>query len=96
MAQRLKRNDEVVVITGAHKLRRGKILKIDLRREQVIVEGVNLRKKSVKARAKESMPEGGFEEKECPLHISNVMKVETFNARRQRQQGTAPTAAENS
>ncbi|GIX42830.1 MAG: 50S ribosomal protein L24 [Leptospiraceae bacterium] len=68
---KLKVNDEVVVIAGKHKGKRGKILYIDRLRERVIVQGVNKIKKFV--RPTQENPQGGQIEIEAPIHISNVM-----------------------
>lgn len=69
----VKRNDEVEVISGAHKGQSGKVLQVLKKQARVIVEGVNVRKKAV--RPTQENQQGGFEEKESPLHISNVRVV---------------------
>lgn len=71
----VKRNDEVEVITGSHKGRRGKVLQILTKKDRVIIEGVNMIKKTV--RPTQENPEGGFQEREGSIHISNVKKVES-------------------
>ncbi len=68
---KLKVNDEVIVITGKHKGKRGKILYIDRLRDRVIVQGVNKIKKYLKPT--QENPQGGIIEVEAPIHISNVM-----------------------
>lgn len=68
---KLKVNDEVIVISGKHKGKRGKIIYIDRLGERVIVQGVNLRKKYI--RPSQENPQGGIVEVEAPIHISNVM-----------------------
>ncbi len=67
--KKLCRNDEVVVIAGKDKGRRGKILKI--LNSRVVVEGVNILKKHRKANHMQGTP-GSIEEKEGAIHISNV------------------------
>lgn len=79
MNKKIKRGDEVVVISGANKGQRGKILQVLPKKDRVVIEGVNLRKKHVKARSAEE--EGGIIEREAPLHSSNVMNAERFDAR---------------
>jgi len=69
----VKRNDEVEVISGAHKGQSGKVLQVLRKQARVIVEGVNVRKKAV--RPTQENQQGGFEEKESPLHISHVRVV---------------------
>ena len=67
--------DEVKVIAGNHKGKQGKVLEVHAEREQVIVEGVRVMKKSV--RRSEQNPDGGIIEKDGPIHISNVKKLTT-------------------
>ena len=69
----VKKNDEVVVISGNHKGETGKVLQVFPEKEQVLVEGVRLIKKH--ARRTQARPEGGIIEKEGPIHISNVKLV---------------------
>ncbi|MFQ3619837.1 MAG: 50S ribosomal protein L24 [Spirochaetales bacterium] len=68
---RIKKNDEVKVISGRDKGKTGRIIRVDHEKESVIVEGVNLRKKAVKKRRQNE--QGGIIEVEAPIHISNVM-----------------------
>ena len=69
----VKKNDEVVVISGNHKGETGKVLQVFPEKEQGLVEGVRLIKKH--ARRTQDRPEGGIIEKEGPIHISNVKLV---------------------
>ena len=69
----VKKNDEVVVISGNHKGETGKVLQVFPEKEQVLVEGVRLIKKH--ARRTQDRPEGGIIDKEGPIHISNVKLV---------------------
>jgi len=64
-------NDEVVVVAGASKGRRGKVLKIDREDSKVVVEGINKVYKHVKRSQKN--PQGGRLSKEAALPMSNVM-----------------------
>jgi len=66
----VKKNDEVVVISGNHKGKSGKVLQVFPEKQQVLVEGIRLIKKH--ARRSQDRPEGGIIEKEGPIHISNV------------------------
>ncbi len=68
---KLKVNDNVVVVSGADRGKRGKILKIDANSSRVIVEGIN--KKTKYLRATQENPQGGMVNIEFPIHISNVM-----------------------
>ena len=68
---RIKVQDTVVVISGADRGRRGKVLFIDRRNARVIVEGVN--KKDKFLRPSQENPKGGVVSREYPIHLSNVM-----------------------
>lgn len=76
----VKRGDEVVVIAGTEKGKRGKIIQVVTKQERVIVEGINIIKKHV--RRNQQHPEGAILEREGPIHISNVMKAERYDAKR--------------
>ncbi len=66
----VKKNDEVVVISGNHKGETGRVLQVFPEKGHVLVEGVRMIKKH--ARKSQDRPEGGIIEKEGPIHISNV------------------------
>lgn len=68
-----KKGDEVVVISGKNKSRRGKIQKVLPDAEAVIVEGLNLAKKH--AKPTKANPQGGVVDKALPLNTSKVMVV---------------------
>jgi large subunit ribosomal protein L24 len=76
----VKRGDEVVVIAGTEKGKRGKIIQVVPKKERVIVEGINIIKKHI--RRNQQHPEGAILEREGAIHISNVMKVERYDAKR--------------
>ncbi|MEM9825288.1 MAG: 50S ribosomal protein L24 [Planctomycetota bacterium] len=67
-------NDEVIVISGADKGHRGKIIKIDREKNKVIVEGAARVWKHVKRSQKN--PQGGRLNKSMPIAVSNVMMVD--------------------
>lgn len=68
---KIKKGDEVIVIAGASKGRRGTVLNIE-DDERVLVEGVNVVKKHTKGNPNEGI-QGGIVEQERPVHMSNVM-----------------------
>jgi len=72
---RLKKGDLVQVITGRDKGKSGKIIHIDLEKGRVIVEKVNVVKKTKRASAESQ--KGGIIEIEASMHISNVMLLDT-------------------
>ena len=76
----IKVGDTVKVLNGESKGLEGKILTIDRKKMRAIVEGVNLIKRHNKPSA--SNPQGGIEEKEGTIHISNLMVVVNGTASR--------------
>jgi large subunit ribosomal protein L24 len=77
MASRLKirRDDQVVVISGKDRGKTGKVLRVEPKAERVFVEGLNIVKRHQKPRPGTTDP-GGVVEKEGPIHISNVMLLD--------------------
>ena len=75
MANKIKKGDEVVVISGDHKGSKGKILQVIRAKNRVIVEGVNLIKKH--ERKTQDNPQGSIVEREASIHYSNVKKTVT-------------------
>lgn len=71
--QKLKKNDEVVILTGKDSGKKGNITNINLKKKQVLVGGLNLYKKAVKP--DQANPNGGFSEIEKGICISNVAVV---------------------
>ncbi len=70
----IKKNDEVLVISGEYKGKKGLVIKVFPDKSKVIVNGVNIRKKHEKPN--KTNQNGGIVEKEMPIHISNVMLLE--------------------
>lgn len=70
MKTKLKKGDQVQIITGKDKGKKGRILRIDRDSNRVIVEGLNMIKKT--QRPKSQNDKGGIIEVEAPIHISNV------------------------
>jgi large subunit ribosomal protein L24 len=75
----VKKGDEVVVIAGAEKGKRGKIIAVESKKQRVIVEGVRLIKKHM--RKSQNNPQGSIIEREGTIHVSNVMAAEQFDTR---------------
>ncbi|HHI75752.1 MAG TPA: 50S ribosomal protein L24 [Gammaproteobacteria bacterium] len=69
MARRIRKGDDVIVIAGKDKGKRGTVLAV--LEDRVIVENINLAKKHQKPNPNKGEP-GGIVDKEMPLHISNV------------------------
>ncbi|MDR1757859.1 MAG: 50S ribosomal protein L24 [Bacteroidales bacterium] len=75
MKLKIKKGDTVKVIAGNAKGSRGKILRVDIEKQRAVVEGVNLVSKAMKANAKN--PNGGIIKKEAPIHVSNLMLIDS-------------------
>ena len=75
----VKKNDEVVVLAGSGKGKRGRIIKLLTKKSRVIVEGVAMIKRHT--RKSQQHPQGAIVEREGSVHISNVMSVTEFDAR---------------
>lgn len=71
----VNKGDIVRVITGNHRGAEGKILQVIRGKNQVLIEGVRMIKKHT--RKSEQHPNGAIVEKEGPVHISNVKRVES-------------------
>jgi large subunit ribosomal protein L24 len=80
MAQRIKADDEVLVIGGKDRGKRGKVLRVEPKQHRVYVEGLNIVKRHQRpqqvAGAQRAEQVGGVIEKEGPIHISNVMLLD--------------------
>lgn len=74
MANKIRRDDEVVVLAGKDKGKQGKVLKVLASEDRLVVEGVNIIKKHQKANPQIEQP-GGIIEKEATIHVSNVALV---------------------
>jgi large subunit ribosomal protein L24 len=72
--QRIRKSDQVVVISGKHKGARGRVLKVLGDSERVVVEGVGRVKRHQKPTQK--MPQGGIVEKDSPIHLSKVALID--------------------
>jgi len=71
--QKLKVNDEVIILAGKDAGKKGKVNKINAKKKLVMVEGVNIFKKAVKPT--QENPNGGFADVEKGVHVSNVAVV---------------------
>ena len=74
MSKKIKKGEEVIVIAGDHKGKKGKVLQVLRDKNRVIVEGINLLKKHEKKT--QDNPQGSIVEREFPIHYSNVMRAE--------------------
>jgi large subunit ribosomal protein L24 len=80
MAPKIRRDDEVVVISGKDRGKTGRVLRVEPRKSRLFVEGLNIVKRHQRPQqvpgAQRAETVGGVIEKEGPIHISNVMLVD--------------------
>ena len=70
---KVKKGDEVVVIAGKEKGKKGKITRVSTAESRVVVGGLNMVKRHTKV---SKISAGGIIEKEAPLHVSNVALID--------------------
>ena len=81
----VKKGDEVQVISGNHRGASGKVLQVLPRKQQVLIEGIRLIKKT--QRKSQDNPNGAIITREGPIHISNVKLIETRGAKPKKSRG---------
>jgi large subunit ribosomal protein L24 len=87
----VKKGDEVVVIAGSQRGKRGKIIEVLTGKSRVIVEGIAMMKRHTKKN--QANPNGAIVEREGTIHISNVMKADNFDSRASKRGSAAPANA---
>ncbi len=75
MANRIRKGDMVAIVSGDDKGKRGRVLRLVPEKNRVVVEGVNLVFKHL--RKSQQHPQGGRIRREAPVHLSNVMPVDS-------------------
>jgi large subunit ribosomal protein L24 len=75
----VKKGEEVVVIAGSEKGRRGKILHVNTKKERVLIEGLKMIKRHTRKNPRN--PQGAIVEREGSIHISNVMLATRYDER---------------
>jgi large subunit ribosomal protein L24 len=88
----VKKGDQVVVIAGTERGKRGRIISVLTGKQRVIVEGIKLIKKHM--RKSQQHPQGAIVEREGTVHVSNVMLAEKFDARAT-ERGATPVAPQS-
>lgn len=76
MKLKVKKGDSVIVISGKHRGIKGKVLKVFVSDQKLIVSGVNVVKKHVKPSRDNA---GGIITKELPIHVSNVSHIDPLS-----------------
>lgn len=79
----VKKGDEIIVISGSERGKRGKVINVQPGKNRLIVEGIKLIKRHTKKSAQH--PEGAIVEREGSIHASNVAKAEVHDARAARK-----------
>ena len=74
-SRRVLRDDMVMVIAGDDKGKTGRVLRVIPEKSRIVVEGVNLVHRHI--RRSQQNPQGGRVKREAPIHISNVMVLDT-------------------
>ena len=87
----VKKGEEVVVLAGKEKGKRGKVIAVLRKKDRVIVEGAQMIKRHM--RKSQEHPQGAIVEREGTIHLSNVMRAEEFDARATKR-GVAPAPAQ--
>jgi len=78
--RKIRKGDEVVILTGRNKGQRGNVLSVDTSRDRVVVEGVNVVKRHTRPNPQRGIS-GGIIEKEMPIHVSNVALFNSVTGR---------------
>jgi large subunit ribosomal protein L24 len=86
----VKKEDQVVVIAGTEKGKRGRVIAVLAAKQRVIVEGVKMTKRHTKKQRNPNAPQGGIIEREGSVHLSNVMRADRYDARQARRTAAAP------
>ena len=86
----VKKGDEVVVISGTERGKRGRIIRVLRGKGRVIVEGIMLIKRHT--RKSQQHPQGAIVEREGSVHLSNVMLAEKFDGRASRREEAAASS----
>jgi len=77
MPARIKTDDEVIVVGGKDRGKKGKVLRVDPAKDRVYVEGLNIVKRHQRPQQTAGgQTAGGVIEREGPIHVSNVMLID--------------------
>ena len=87
----VKKGDQVVIIAGTERGKRGRVLEVLRDKQRVIVEGAKMIKRHT--RKSQQHPQGAILEREGTVHISNVMLAERFDASASKRGAAEPATA---
>lgn len=71
---KIRKGDQVEVITGVSRGKKGKVISVDRKKTTALVEGINMVSRHTKPTSKN--PQGGIIKKEAPIHLSNLMLID--------------------
>jgi large subunit ribosomal protein L24 len=77
---KIKKGDNVEIMSGKDAGKRGRVLRVDRDRDRVVIEGVNMIKRHTRPNPQKKI-QGGIVEREAPVHASNVMVVSPDSGR---------------
>lgn len=80
---KIRKGDMVEVISGKDAGKQGKVLKVDVPRQRVVVEGVQMIKRHTRPNPQKQI-QGGIVEREAPIHVSNVMVISPDSGQKSR------------
>ena len=83
----VRKGDEVVVIAGADRGKRGRLIAVLTGKDRVVVEGIAMMKRHM--RKSQQHPNGAIVEREGSVHMSNVMRADNYDARQAKRSTTA-------
>lgn len=87
----VKKGDDVVVIAGTERGKRGKVIEVMRTKQRAIVEGIKIIKRHT--RKSQANPQGAIVEREGTVHLSNLMLAEKFDARAAKRGVTQPATS---
>jgi large subunit ribosomal protein L24 len=87
----IKKGDQVVIIAGTERGKRGRVIEVLRGKQRVIVEGAKMIKRHT--RKSQQHPQGAIVEREGTVHISNVMLAERFDASASKRGAAEPATA---
>ena len=86
---KVKKNDQVLVISGRDKGKRGRVIEVQTQNGRMVVEGVNMIKKAVRPNRQRGIA-GGIVEREAPIDASNVLVIEPSSRKPTRDRLSGP------
>ena len=72
--RKIRKDDEVIVLTGRDKGKRGTVKQVNVKDNRLVIDGINMVKRHV--RPSQTEPQGGIQEREATIHISNVALID--------------------